>query len=70
MVAHRDTNACHDNDRHVKCHCPPPPPPLSIYYPLVRNQLKLYPTGWYLHFSTWFMKNVSISGTENDKITQ
>jgi len=42
----------------------------SIYDPLVRNQLNLYPAGWYLNFSTWFMKNVSISGTKNDKIMQ
>jgi len=67
MVAHRDTNASNDNDRHVRSVFLP-----SIYYPLVRNQLNIYPTGcgWYLNFSTWFMKNVSISGTQSDKIMQ
>ena len=24
MVAHQDTNACHDNDRHVRCQCSSP----------------------------------------------
>ena len=24
MVAHRDTNACHDNVRHVRCQCSSP----------------------------------------------
>jgi len=42
----------------------------SIYYPLVGNQLNLYLTGWYLKFSIYFMTNVSISRTENDKIMQ
>jgi len=42
----------------------------SVYYHLVRNQLNLYPSSWNLNFSTWFKKNLSISGTEIDKIMQ
>jgi hypothetical protein len=33
----------------------------SIFYPLVRNELNVDPAFWYLNFSRWFVKNVSIS---------
>jgi hypothetical protein len=37
MVAHRDTNACYDNVRHVRCQCSSP----QFITPLVRNQLTM-----------------------------